>query len=572
MSIKTLRKRIALVAVSALGVGLLSVAPASATDLTASDVALASSAAGVANAGHCTSTVATAASAALSRPIQVGGTQQFAFSNSADAGRVVISGPAKWQAAPTAGTVGSTGQTLTVTTSADTKAIMEVTGAGTIKVDVYATATSTSSLETFYFTGVSSCVSGVSAAKSFVQVTSSSTKVMTNANFAAATAIASATTNAAGAMDNSTDNDTAFANDGTAYIHINTNDSYSAPYTTSSTLSISCTNNAVVGGTKNGYYVLTSQTAAYYSISVAQPTSGTALKTDCTVSYNGTVLATKSILIVGDLASIKADLFRNGDAEATTTSQYGLIRYYYYDAAGNSLSSTGNLPSLTASTISTKTNLLVTTDGSTAGNSTARDALGVAAGASERSGRVAYNCLDYGNTKVSIKATNASATTITSNVVEVVCGGPTFDYDVALDKASYQTGDIATLTITAKNYGGGAVASNVTLGTGAAAALGGMTAVTTPSTADTLGDMLKGTWTYQFKVGQDVGSFAGSVTVGLGSAYATLSPKYNKPATLKYNIVSSTTSVSNAEVLAAIVKLIASINKQIRALQKSLKR
>jgi hypothetical protein len=43
--------------------------------------------------------------------------------------------------------------------------------------------------------------------------------------------------------------------------------------------------------------------------------------------------------------------------------------------------------------------------------------------------------------------------------------------------------------------------------------------------------------------------------------------------TVAYKIVApSTGAVTNAEVLAAIVKLIASINKQIRALQKSLKR
>jgi hypothetical protein len=39
-----------------------------------------------------------------------------------------------------------------------------------------------------------------------------------------------------------------------------------------------------------------------------------------------------------------------------------------------------------------------------------------------------------------------------------------------------------------------------------------------------------------------------------------------------YTIKASSASVTNAEVLSAIVKLIASINKQIRALQKSLRR
>ena len=103
MSTKTNFKRVALVAVASLGLGVItSIAPASATDAVAGDLVLTSSAAGVANAGLCTTLDAT--TAALARTIAVGGSQQFTHATS-DAGRAVISGNASWAAGATAGTI-----------------------------------------------------------------------------------------------------------------------------------------------------------------------------------------------------------------------------------------------------------------------------------------------------------------------------------------------------------------------------------------------------------------------------------------------------------------------------------
>jgi hypothetical protein len=567
MSTKTNFKRVALVAVAALGLGVLtSVAPANATAIVAGKLTLTTSATGVANAGLCTTT---AAGATTARYIAVGGSQEFAVATTADEGRIDISGNATWAAGATAGTVGSTGKSITLTT-ASSKAVMNVTGTGVITVTSYADATSTTVLDRFYFVGVDSCTSGVSVAKSYVQLNSDATKIVTNAQYAAATADTDGTTNAANAMNNSNDYTTYFANDALAYIHINTNDSYGVNYATSSTLAVSCTNNAKVAGLKGGYYAAGSLTAGFYNVSVGQPTSGVALTTTCTVSYNGTVLATKSLTIVGDLAKIEASLYTIGSAEGTTTGSYGTIKYYYKDAAGNTLSATGNLPALTSATITPKTNAVITTDGSTAVGTTVRTALGVAAGAASVSGRVGYNCIDFGVSPVTIYAVNAAIATITSNVVNATCGGPAFTYTASLDKASYNTGDVAVLTIKAKDYNGGAVASDVVLGTGSAIALGGMTVVSAIATSDALSDDLAGTWSYTYTVGQTAGSYAGSVKIALGSAYATLSPQYGQAATVSYKIVDSSSGVSNADVLKAIVSLIASINKQIAALQKAL--
>jgi hypothetical protein len=75
-----------------------------------------------------------------------------------------------------------------------------------------------------------------------------------------------------------------------------------------------------------------------------------------------------------------------------------------------------------------------------------------------------------------------------------------------------------------------------------------------------------GTITQQYVVGSTLGSFvavvvpAASLVTASGGTQANLS--------LPYTIASGTTSVTNEQVLASIVSLIASINKQIVALQK----
>ena len=90
-----------------------------------------------------------------------------------------------------------------------------------------------------------------------------------------------------------------------------------------------------------------------------------------------------------------------------------------------------------------------------------------------------------------------------------------------------------------------------------------MTAVTAATNADTFTD---GVAKYKFVVGSTEGNYQLSVDL----------PKWNSTTysqtavTVPYAIKASSASVSNAEVLAAIVKLIASINKQIAALQKAI--
>jgi len=140
--------------------------------------------------------------------------------------------------------------------------------------------------------------------------------------------------------------------------------------------------------------------------------------------------------------------------------------------------------------------------------------------------------------------------------------GAAYSYTAALDKSTYAPGELATLTITAKDSSGNPASDSSTLGaSGASVAIAGsyMTAVTAPTDVDTFTSGVK---KYQFIVGSTEGDYQMAVNV----------PNVDSttPYALKYSIKATSAAVSNADVLAAIVKLIASINKQIAALQKAI--
>ena len=89
-----------------------------------------------------------------------------------------------------------------------------------------------------------------------------------------------------------------------------------------------------------------------------------------------------------------------------------------------------------------------------------------------------------------------------------------------------------------------------------------MTAVTAPSNGDTFTSGVK---TYKFVVGSTTGSYNMVVDLPAINSVSTVGAA---AVTIPYKITASTTEVSNADVLKSIVSLIASINKQIQALQK----
>ena len=132
---------------------------------------------------------------------------------------------------------------------------------------------------------------------------------------------------------------------------------------------------------------------------------------------------------------------------------------------------------------------------------------------------------------------------------------------MSTDKASYSPGEIATVSISAKDSNGGIVSDTTTVGTPIInLAMPGMTLIGAAATSADV--FTSGVKTYKFRVDQAEGSFVGQAQV---TAATDLAVK-----TVSYSIKSSSSAISLADVLKAIVSLIASINKQIAALQKAL--
>jgi hypothetical protein len=189
-------------------------------------------------------------------------------------------------------------------------------------------------------------------------------------------------------------------------------------------------------------------------------------------------------------------------------------------------------------------------------------------------GTVSANCgTGSGTAKAYLKYTNSSLVSIVTPQFDVACAYGAVNYKASLDKASYAPGEIATLTITATDKNGKAVydvdaaGAGVELGdTGTdtlSIALPQLTAVSAATNTDTFSGGKK---SYKFTVGTTEGSFAGVVDLPMynGTTYSQTAQ------TVSYKVASSSTAISLADVLKAIVSLIASINKQIAALQKAL--
>jgi hypothetical protein len=274
--------------------------------------------------------------------------------------------------------------------------------------------------------------------------------------------------------------------------------------------------------------------------SVEQATTGTALTCTVGITYNGVSIYSKSILFTGDLAAITVsgvDVQATGGATLT-----GIYDVKATDAAGN------QIVAVVAGDAATYTTQVTSVTGGT--TSTSSSTLAAAT----------WTCAaTSGKSSVRLVATNNAGNYVYSNAFDALCGQAAYTYTAALDKASYAPGDIATLTITAKDKSGFAPFKNETVEAAAGVPLiagSQMTAINTPATTDVFNEL--GVKTYTFAVGSTAGKYNMAVNLGY-TGNAAVSVAYT---------VGSTGEVTNAQVLQSIVALIASINKQIQALQK----
>jgi hypothetical protein len=370
--------------------------------------------------------------------------------------------------------------------------------------------------------------------------------------------VASATGTVATNVDATTDN---VVNGEYGFIAFDLRDTFGGDIDTAALVATSSSSDAVVSfdvsapATTASTSAVKADPGAGNYIVVGQATANKPVTTTVTLTANGVTVGSRTITIEGELTTLKASTTAaeglkvqgSGVTGITSAVTDYMVLLLAYDAAGNRVASSAPTVDSGLSTTVTAFTSQALTAAATAGTSGTGAAWTCAASGS-------------GSTTLVVKTTNASGATIKSNPFVARCGNTVvYSYTASLDKASYVPGDVATLTITAKDSKGNPVAGTVSLGTGAGIAGSNMTPVTAPTTADTF---TWGTKTYKFVVGSTEGSYQMSVSMPAYAAYGATDQ------TAPYAIKASTATVSNADVLKSIVSLIASINKQIQALQK----
>jgi hypothetical protein len=303
-------------------------------------------------------------------------------------------------------------------------------------------------------------------------------------------------------------------------------------------------------------------------LAACQATANTAATGTMTLTVNGVDVATRTITIVGQLASItvvEGAIAKRNEA-GTTDAVYGDFGTrnagtWYPSHTYTAKDAAGNLVPADISIEATSLDAQVTALGDD-GTADPRNA-----DSDLRTGGLTFACADTSgaNTKVQVKATATDTTSIKSNAFTVTCAGDAVNYTASTDKAAYNTGDVMTVTIkgtdksgkTANDYG--IISTTAKLGTIASGAIA--SSVNAPADGDKLAAGVK---TYKYIISQTTGTY--TISVDFPNVNNTT---YNQSAlTLPVSVKSATTEVSNADVLKSIVALIASINKQIQALQK----
>jgi hypothetical protein len=472
----------------------------------------------------------------------------------------VLSGSAAFTGVESAtnATINASASTVTFTASTAT-ATLKATAVGTVKVSAFTSAGAV--VEAYTITVVATCAADAySAADSYFRAVAS-----------ASVTAGLITTN----VDDSGSTDVATA--GTAYIAIALNDAYGNPLSTDGALVATATNGALVNITVDSAGISSTAVSATKAIGttsfptyvrVDTPTAGTPISTVVTVTFNGTTIGSRSITLRGWGKSIKiTDVTVGKSGQAYTTSSTvgaGSFLYQWFDAAGNVVP--GGAVSATAAT--GLTGLVTQAVGGAYATTGVGDTVArVAVSPSTTTGVTSYGDGKFtctGSTKsgsatLAVAGYNANLDLVVSNAFTATCGGDLDTWTVSLDKATYAPGEIGTLTITGKDANGAKV-NDIALLTGYVGTIGGGAAFVTSATATDTFD--EGTAKYSFLVGNTEGSYAASVTL-TGATDSTAK-------TATYKVVSTSGAISLADVLKAIVSLIASINKQIAALQKAL--
>jgi len=359
----------------------------------------------------------------------------------------------------------------------------------------------------------------------------------------------------------------------------------------SDTFTVTATNGALVNIDGSAISLTTSDTKGTTSfdsatadgtdvfVRVDNPT-GAALTTVVTISYAGQPVSVKTLTWRGEATKINVV----GKAVGKTSGK-GQIHYTLTDAAGNLtagsvsglVTSFGAIVTSTSDTTNSGTTTQPTfaTTGKGASFSSAAQVTenvnSVPMGSvitSATYGIAVFNCgPTAGTADVTLRYYQPVTGAYISTPVTVSCAGGVDTYTVSADKASYKIGEVATFTITAKDSKGNPVhdylnTANAALTTGTATAdisIGGGTITKAAAVTDPIGALAgnaSGVATFKAQM----------TTAGSFNTVVNIPGSTTKSITTSYTV--SGGDASNADVLKSIVALIASINKQIQALQK----
>ena len=311
------------------------------------------------------------------------------------------------------------------------------------------------------------------------------------------------------------------------------------------------------------------QSGANTTLIVTQGTAGAPVTTTVTISYNGTTVCTKTVTIRGKVASLEIGSVGTGslssqdgstiwsEAAAGGVRPAGLFTVLAKDSAGNLVSTPTTLGTYSAVASSLTTvvqNVSIVSPSSSVSSSSAN-----------RFNIGTFLCGDTaGSANVKLKfTTTGTGEIVESPAIAARCASSPYTFTASTDKAAYTQGEIATVTVQFLDSKGNK-ANSVAAPGASTFTLPMMTAVDYASSATAV-TKADGTSVYKFTVGgTDVAVTAGTYTGVI--AYTGLAASTN--ATLTYKITTGGDSTSFSDILKSVVALIASINKQIQALQK----
>ena len=563
MSTKTLRKRIAVVAVSALAAGFLSIASAPVANAAALDGQLDSSTGSVGIVGAITPAIGTVATTHTAVLLSTG-TLRLSTSGTST---LKVSAGARIDAVNTAsspsgtGTINGTQLCAEGLVDADF-AVIKPTGA----------AGSTFSVTTY---DEDTCASAATVVD-VITVTIAGTSVAGVAN-AAQSSIrwdSDDTGSAPTAAEDVTNSETTTTNQ--LYLRINVEDAYGQDVaSTSGALVVTASSGAYLGEIAGSGATTSAALAAVSTrVSTADPsplwvrvgeaTAGAGWSGTVTVTYNGVLLATKTGVITGAPSSISVQPYKIGRTGVTSAIDTHL--YTVKDAAGNNLDFTSSDLALDTSSASA----IVSGISAGAVNASSSSAYGAGVGSLKIVCTGTTGAAGGGTSNVVVKHTTSTGAVIKSNSFVATCGGDAYKFTASFDKASYIQGEVATLTVNFTDSKGNPANSTTKVGTGsgttndATISAPMMALVGTLGAGDDMKPNVKGQLTYKYTVGTATGLTSGSYNAVV--SFPTLA---NADAvSVAYKVSTGGSNVTNEDVLKSIVSLIASINKQIQALQK----